>query len=815
MSIQRIVGIDFGTSTTVMKVKSYQDDKPVGADLLSEESVRFDGKPTVPTLIRECDDEYFICYEAEQDVPDSVLYRNFKVDFLSSDKERKAKGRKLIQIFFDFLHQTYREQSNYLGPMDEEITYVSYPAKTEPEEIEFMLETAQKAGFSNVKGMDEASAAIQTVMIKEADRISHLAPIRQGDSKNILIVDMGAGTTDLALCRYQFDNCTCEVLDTWPKDNQGLFFGGSEIDKRITDYFVGFLKEHQAPSYVIEQFPSRYLEQCKAWKENTLSPRLSKGQAVRLCAFVAGIFSMLGVPVPDFTPIDQMKFETLNREYLEQFPKLITDCIEHARGSNPYFAQHSQVDYVILTGGHSQWYCWEKILSGKVPQIGRCLLPLIEEQPQRIIRLAQPQETVARGLVYTKLNGEIEFSQMPEVHEISSQEEKGSAPIINNPISSDNTVYADELDERVVYIIESILNNEYTLLPELEKAAENNLWALIFLGTLYYEGCGEPENHDMAFQCWNRLANSGNALGTYLVAGCYYYGIGTKENDDQFWNRIQKNIYMDNHQKKLVYPYGALALTLRNHLYYGNYYIESLESFIQGWGLPAVLPTSGQDDAVKSIEDYLSLFQWLFPDILNHEEEGLLLTGLLMYRQGEWGYSKNIFKALSVLETENTLIIHIANAMLSQYDIHRVADRLVASLWKSWKGERGYHFPGEESWNRLSNAAQKNYGATPLLIYHDTIFGSDKSGFAIYPDGIGIKASWSAPQILHFSNIVPNEIVLGDFEPGLTGLNGFSKLWFGDSWAPIYFPVEFKENIHIFKNFIYWSKVFMTLFGQN
>ena len=57
MAAERIIGIDFGTSTSVIRVKRYKDGKALGEKLEVKE-VTFDGKgTTVPTLIRKKDDD--------------------------------------------------------------------------------------------------------------------------------------------------------------------------------------------------------------------------------------------------------------------------------------------------------------------------------------------------------------------------------------------------------------------------------------------------------------------------------------------------------------------------------------------------------------------------------------------------------------------------------------------------------------------------------------------------------------------------------------------------------------------------------------
>jgi hypothetical protein len=61
------------------------------------------------------------------------------------------------------------------------------------------------------------------------------------------------------------------------------------------------------------------------------------------------------------------------------------------------------LDYVVLTGGHCQWYFTNEILDGSLTKFGRVDLPKIQCDKTRIIKLSLPQETVALGLVYQKI----------------------------------------------------------------------------------------------------------------------------------------------------------------------------------------------------------------------------------------------------------------------------------------------------------------------------------------------------------------------------------------------------------------------------
>ncbi len=53
MSVERIIGVDFGTSTSVIRVKRYQDGEPVGNQLETKPVTFNMGSTMVPTLIQK------------------------------------------------------------------------------------------------------------------------------------------------------------------------------------------------------------------------------------------------------------------------------------------------------------------------------------------------------------------------------------------------------------------------------------------------------------------------------------------------------------------------------------------------------------------------------------------------------------------------------------------------------------------------------------------------------------------------------------------------------------------------------------------
>jgi hypothetical protein len=400
VSVERIIGIDFGTSTSVVKIKSYKDNVPMESKEMAD-YVRFDNKDSLPTLIyKTIEENYLVGYEAANAAVKGTLYQSFKLNLVSDDEQLRAQSIELTKIFFKYVYKVYSEQSAYFPICDKETTYISYPAKWPKELINLMIEITKQAGFKNVVGVDEPTAAMYAVMILEIEKLQSSGLVKYGDTANILMIDMGAGTTDLVLCKYKFDNeHKIEILNTWPQAGNNILFGGREIDEILCEYIKKYLIECGLPN--TKNFNEKYMDKCKAWKENNLSPLYrSRDGVVKYCGFIDTLLGMLDID-NDFPPLSRGDFETLISNYLMQFPLLISGCFENAK--EKFNFNNGDLDFIILTGGHSQWYFTNEIIEGSIKKYGTVNLPKIQKQPERIIKLSRPQETVALGLVYQRL----------------------------------------------------------------------------------------------------------------------------------------------------------------------------------------------------------------------------------------------------------------------------------------------------------------------------------------------------------------------------------------------------------------------------
>lgn len=410
MSIKRIIGIDFGTSTSVIRVKRYEVSSvggkeyvmPVGDRLYTEE-VKFNNIGLVPTLIQHIQEgKPYYGYDAQKKHRNSALFGGFKVDLESTDAETKARARALTEEFFLYMGKQYKDQSagGFFGEAgDIEKTLVSYPVKWSDETRSFMLEAARKAGFPNVEGMDEAQAAIDAVLVQSADFLMKKGYLQDNQPVNILMADMGAGTTDLVLCRYTpGTNSKYEVLSTWPKGENTLF-GGREMEELLREYLRGKLPAEDADA-VMKRCE---LNKFKSWKEDYVSPALNRGEAVTEFSDLDTITELLEIEMEEYA-LDRTELEKLAINYLRGFPRLVNGCLRDAG------IPGKAVDLVLLTGGHSQWYFVAEQLSGKLSQCGEIKLDQIKKDPGRIISVPRPQETVALGLVYSPLVKQVRFT---------------------------------------------------------------------------------------------------------------------------------------------------------------------------------------------------------------------------------------------------------------------------------------------------------------------------------------------------------------------------------------------------------------------
>ena len=172
--MKRQIGLDFGTTTTVVTYRDY-DAKNAG-DI---KPVMFDGTDYIPTLVLKegtitnkkgmtrHHDEAFGRDAENADAFHSFLMRNFKMDLISTNPATRKEAQELTRKFFVYLHQQYSAKAleKKDNPITEVSTVVTYPAKFPKDVQNFLKEAAEKAEFRNIQLLDESKAAMAFSLI--------------------------------------------------------------------------------------------------------------------------------------------------------------------------------------------------------------------------------------------------------------------------------------------------------------------------------------------------------------------------------------------------------------------------------------------------------------------------------------------------------------------------------------------------------------------------------------------------------------------------------------------------------------------------
>jgi hypothetical protein len=153
-----------------------------------------------------------------------------------------------------------------------------------------------------------------------------------------------------------------------------------------------------------EEWIATFKTNMKTWKEIVVSPTLrDSGRIEKLPPDINRQLRRAGHEGPKID-LDRERFEGLFEDYLELFADLVDGLVDHAK-SLGHIEGGESIDLVILTGGHSQWYFVEEIITGRLRQTKGLALRKIQEEPDRLLKGPHPQETVARGMALSGMPG--------------------------------------------------------------------------------------------------------------------------------------------------------------------------------------------------------------------------------------------------------------------------------------------------------------------------------------------------------------------------------------------------------------------------
>jgi molecular chaperone DnaK (HSP70) len=407
-----VVGIDFGTSTTVVKVRNYYDN--AGTTPPVSHSLQFQNSNVLPTLVFEDGGgQFYFGKEAllkESDraagMKEGRLYENFKMKLVSDGSKEENKAKELTQKFFKHIYSRFNEVRADLDVQGEVRTYVSYPVKWDSGTKRFMIECAEKAGFTNVSGEDEAQAAIYASIPKNLENLQKEGIIRLDEPVTVMMLDMGAGTSDIAIFGFKIGadrKLSAGNTVTWPTiDKQNC--GGREIEGYLAEELTKYITKISKKGEVSKNVAKRIKDSVKGWKEDHLSPALKDRGSVGLPLILD---DMVREKQDDeiyeniqFEKIDRQRFESITGEHWKQLRELIAGALRNASEILSGFTGAGSIDLVILTGGHSKWYGVSEFIMGeKFVGCETIDFTKIKKKPARLLQEASPQETVALGLV--------------------------------------------------------------------------------------------------------------------------------------------------------------------------------------------------------------------------------------------------------------------------------------------------------------------------------------------------------------------------------------------------------------------------------
>lgn len=417
--ITRRIGIDFGTSTTVMMYKDYKDGKPMDKNPVI---VTDDGVDTIPTVVRKVTGgETLFGKQAEDSEESGEVHVNFKMD-LASEGEQYQQALALTEEFFKYLRGLYEAYLVDGEECDREETWISYPAKWKPEVIEDMKRAAGNAGFDNVAGMDEPTAAVNSLVYQNQGSLQRQGLLDVNRDNNVLMIDMGAGTMDLVFCKYRPGaDKPLNVLLSWPDAQSENFFGGREIDEKLAEQSLEYLLQN-GQDY--SNMKGSLLRKNKKWKEGLSKKLNSNGSFSGAPSFIQEILRKDSDSMKDYPVLNRFGFEQVCGELLRVFPEMVYECgeaLEEQKGINLF----EETDLIILTGGNSGWYFIEEYLTGRRPSgyvpinFKKIMIKGEQEDQWRIFRMKKPQQTVAYGLT---LNEEM-------VRQVSEKLSRGDATV--------------------------------------------------------------------------------------------------------------------------------------------------------------------------------------------------------------------------------------------------------------------------------------------------------------------------------------------------------------------------------------------------
>lgn len=415
-----IVGIDFGTSTTVVRYKEE------GTDNIHPVKDSNGTSDVIPSAIFRMADHKECLYgqealNASKGGMKGELITNFKMGLLESDEDKRKEKESQIKEFMCYIYKRFSQVTKGLNP-DKIDVYVSYPAKWSDSFIDFMKEAVGIAGFgekdkgsttyNNIYGVNEPKAATYNMLHSHLAHFQKSKMLTSGKPMHVFMFDMGAGTTDIVIFRLKIDsNGKVEIdnLISYPTVDNPYLCGGREIDKILSDYIIKYVLEQTKLPTLDEDFFT--VDSAKYWKDQIVSSSLKKNVNVLMPPELQSALKFMpnGKNTLQKFLFTRTAFETASESHWKNLYDLITSAMNLYKTNYQIGAE--DIDLLFLTGGHSQWYTIPNLFNGegvcdyigKDYQVGNTSSKAMDfkklrEEPWRMFEDTLPHECVAKGL---------------------------------------------------------------------------------------------------------------------------------------------------------------------------------------------------------------------------------------------------------------------------------------------------------------------------------------------------------------------------------------------------------------------------------
>ncbi|WP_257252402.1 Hsp70 family protein [Endozoicomonas sp. SESOKO3] len=266
LSQHTYVGIDFGTSTTVVSIAYFDwQEKQIRTRTLELNQKLCDGaiytSDKIPTMLAWHNDQLFVGEGANQlrlkKTKGKNIWYAFKMDLgkknqylyagseLANSKMKLLNGRDATTIFFKYLYQQIQRFVRKNDYPESTCYSISIPASFEPDQRQDMLDAlkANQFEFHERAFIDEPNAAfLSYISDPELQQSIHLS---DEFNANLLVFDYGAGTCDISIMEIGVDN------NQFRSSNLAIsrfdYLGGREIDRLIANdiLYPQLLSENQ------------------------------------------------------------------------------------------------------------------------------------------------------------------------------------------------------------------------------------------------------------------------------------------------------------------------------------------------------------------------------------------------------------------------------------------------------------------------------------------------------------------------------------------------------------------------------------------